>query len=185
MQLINLFDVYLNVLEENNIDYCVTGSVATIIYGEPRLTNDIDLVISLSENQIDNFYTYFPYEKYYMPPKEVIIDEIKRFNRGHINIIEHNSGFKADIYFVGKDNLLAWALENKKRFSFLGHDISVAPPEYVIIKKIEFYREGGSSKHLTDIKGVIKHFNGKIDFKFIEQNLFKLGLLDIWKNINK
>lgn len=184
MQQINLFDVYLKILEENNIDYCVTGSVATIIYGEPRLTNDIDLVISLSEHQIDKFYSLFPFEKYYMPPKEVIVDEIKRYNRGHINIIEHSSGFKADIYFIGKDNLLNWALENKRRFIFFGSEISVAPPEYVIIKKIEFYREGGSSKHLSDIKGVLQNFSGKIDFQFIEQNLIKLGLLEIWTNIN-
>jgi len=70
------------------------------------------------------------------------------------------------------------------RFNFMGYEISVAPVEYVIIKKLEFYREGGSSKHLSDIKGVLQNFNSKIDLEFIEQNLIKLGLLEIWKNIN-
>jgi len=70
------------------------------------------------------------------------------------------------------------------RFNFMGYEISVAPVEYVIIKKIEFYREGGSSKHLSDIKGVLQNFSGKIDFQFIEQNLIKLGLLEIWTNIH-
>jgi hypothetical protein len=77
MQQINLFDVYLKVLEENNIDYCVTGSVATIISGEPRLTNDIDILISLSKHQIDKFYSLFPFDKYSYPPRKLLLRKLK------------------------------------------------------------------------------------------------------------
>ncbi len=37
------------------IPYLVTGSIATIAYGEPRFTNDIDVVIRLNTDQIDTF----------------------------------------------------------------------------------------------------------------------------------
>lgn len=33
------------VLERLRIPYFVTGSIATIFYGEPRFTNDIDIVV--------------------------------------------------------------------------------------------------------------------------------------------
>ena len=49
MQDHNLFGIYLNILNENNIQYFLTGFVASIVYGEPRLTHDIDLVIFLPD----------------------------------------------------------------------------------------------------------------------------------------
>jgi hypothetical protein len=51
----------------------ITGAVASIIYGEPRLTNDIDMVIDLKPGDIGQFANYFPIEDFYCPPPEVII----------------------------------------------------------------------------------------------------------------
>ena len=33
--------------------------------------------------------------------------------------------------------------------------VRVAPPEYVILRKLSFYQEGGSEKHVRDIRGVL------------------------------
>jgi len=55
MQDHNLFGIYLDILIKHRIKYFVTGSVASIVYGEPRLTHDIDLVIFLKEKQVDKF----------------------------------------------------------------------------------------------------------------------------------
>jgi len=40
--------------------YFVTGSTATIFYGEPRFTNDIDIVVDLAEPSIAEFCSRFP-----------------------------------------------------------------------------------------------------------------------------
>ena len=37
--------LFLEPLERLGVPYCVTGSVAASVYGEPRLTADIDLVV--------------------------------------------------------------------------------------------------------------------------------------------
>ena len=55
MQDHNLFGIYLDILNKNQIQYFVTGSVASIVYGEPRLTHDIDLVIFLREKEVEKF----------------------------------------------------------------------------------------------------------------------------------
>ena len=39
----------VEVLEHLQIPYLVTGVIASIAYGEPRLTNDIDVVVALRE----------------------------------------------------------------------------------------------------------------------------------------
>ncbi len=40
--------------------YSVTGSTATIAYGEPRFTNDIDVVVELPIARVDDFIAAFP-----------------------------------------------------------------------------------------------------------------------------
>ena len=81
----------------------ITGAVASIIYGEPRLTNDIDLVINMESDDVENFADAFPIEELYCPPPEVIRLEIGRPQRGHFNLIHQATGFKADIYASGRD----------------------------------------------------------------------------------
>jgi len=54
------------VLEQLGLRYFVTGSVATIFYGEPRFTNDIDIVVALPASHISDFCRAFPSEDFYV-----------------------------------------------------------------------------------------------------------------------
>lgn len=183
MQGLNLFSLFTEKLLENNIDFFITGSVASIVYGDPRLTHDIDLVISMSQAKVDSFIKAFPAIEFYCPPSTVINDEISRPSNGHFNLIHHETGFKADIYLIGNDKFQTWAMDNRKEINFLGKKLFLAPPEYVIIKKIEFYNEGKNQKHLYDIAAMIKNSKNIIDFEFILDRLSKPELLKIWEEI--
>ena len=57
-----------------------------------------------------------------------------------------------------------WAISNAKNFDFNNTKIAIAPPEYVIVKKLEFYKEGHSQKHIDDIKAIISNSKEIIDF---------------------
>ncbi|RKY93297.1 MAG: hypothetical protein DRQ01_05085 [Ignavibacteriae bacterium] len=185
MQDHNLFGIYLNILNKNQIQYFVTGSVASIVYGEPRLTHDIDLVIFLLENEVQKFVNAFPIEKFYCPPDEIIRTELKREVRGHFNLIHHETGFKADIYFAGKEVLHLWALKNIQQIDFSCININVAPPEYVILKKLIFYKEGKAQKHLTDIQGMLTNSKDIINFSLLNDMISKMGLEDVWHTLDK
>lgn len=180
MQEVNTFTIYTDLLNKTNINYFITGSIASIIYGEPRLTHDVDLILNIRANDIDNFISAFPLDEFYCPPKEVIKVEMLRSSRGHFNLIHHNSGFKADIYLTGSDFFQAWGMKNRKEFEFLGHKIFLAPVEYVIIKKLEFYKEGNEQKHLIDIKNILDNSNHLIDFDFLNSKINELGLNLQW-----
>ena len=56
-------------------------------------------------------------------------------------------------------------------------------PEDVILRKMEFYREGGSDKRLRDIAGVLKANAGGIDTAYIEQWAATLDVTDVWRTI--
>ena len=177
---LNLFKIFALKLNELKLDYFITGSVAAIVYGEPRLTHDIDIVLEISVSNIGIFFEAFPKEQFYIPPVEIIKNEIGRSERGHFNIIHNESGFKADIFLIGNDKFQKWALDNRKQINFQDSIIYIAPPEYVVIKKLEFYKEGGTQKHITDIKNILANSSDIINFDFIEKYAAKFSVLDDW-----
>lgn len=82
------FDAFrevLKILNENNIPYMVVGSIAVIIYGDPRLTNDLDLVINIDSNKINDFKKAFGSGSFSCPDGDVILSKIK--NQGSFNLV--------------------------------------------------------------------------------------------------
>ena len=181
MQDLNILTIFTNQLNEIDIRYMVTGSVASIVYGEPRMTHDIDLVKELGNEETERFAAVFPIDMFYCPPTEVIKVELGRRMRGHFNLIHHASGFKADIYLRGQDPLHEWALNNRKKIDFDDEYIWVAPPEYVIIRKLEYYKEGKSEKHIRDIRGILTISDDQIDFAELERRVKSMGLSREWQ----
>jgi hypothetical protein len=50
----------------------VTGSTAGILYGEPRMTHDVDFVVALAMKDVDPFVAAFPLDEFYCPPDDVL-----------------------------------------------------------------------------------------------------------------
>jgi hypothetical protein len=179
----DLIELFVARLGEIGVPYLVTGSVAATLYGEPRATHDVDLVVELSAAHRDALPEIFSIEEFYLPPPEVIRQESERENRGHFNIIHHASGLKADVYLVGADELHAWAFQNARHYSVGGVEVHVAPPEYVITRKLEFYREGGSQKHLRDIRSMLAISSELIDLQTLEGWVRTRGLQVEWSDV--
>lgn len=135
--------------------YLVSGSVASILYGEPRLTHDVDFVIVLRDSDIARLQQVFPSPEFYVPPAEAIAAEIARPSKGQFNVIHSDTGFKADFYTAGRDELNAWAFRNSRKMEYQGEPMVVAPPEYVIVRKLEYFREGGSAIRQQNSKAAI------------------------------
>jgi hypothetical protein len=173
---IELIDTFIRPLISTGLPYAVTGSVAAMAYGEPRLTNDIDLVLQIKTADIPRLTAAFPGADFYLPPSEVIASEIVRGNRGHLNIISQHSLLKSDIYIVSGDPLHRWAMDNVRIIDIDGLPIAFTPPEYLIIRKLEFFREGGSQKHLRDIAAMLEESSEIIDQPFLTHHLTALNL---------
>ena len=68
-----------------------------------------------------------------------------------------------------------------KRIELKGEQVWLAPPEYVILRKMEYYREGGSEKHLRDIAGMVKITSDQINFQELSTKIKQYALLKQWK----
>ena len=82
----------------------VSGGIAAILYGEPRLTNDVDIVIFLPANDLARLAPRFPTESFYVPPSKTMHLKCARPNKGHFNFIHIETGYKADFYATGSMN---------------------------------------------------------------------------------
>jgi len=174
------FRLFTDRLEQCGIPYMITGSVASMVYGEPRLTHDVDIVIELSLKEARRLASAFEEEQFYCPPLEAIEVEAGRRVRGRFNVIHHESGYKADLYLVGQDPLHRWAMAGRVRVDLGGSPFWLAPPEYVIVRKLEYYREGRSEKHLRDIAAMLDVSGGQIDLAEVGEKVEELGLSREW-----
>jgi hypothetical protein len=174
--------LFVRRLETTAAPYMVTGATAAIFYGQPRVTNDLDVVLRLDEAGRSSLLRAFPESDFYVPPESVIRTEQARAQRGHFNLIHLESGYKADIYLTGTDPLHAWALPLRRRLRWTAElSVALAPPEYVVLRKLEFYREGGSTKHLTDINAV-REVTG-LDETLMQPWLERQGLVTLWHEV--
>lgn len=171
---------FLDPLEALGLPYFVTGSVAASVYGEPRLTADIDVVLLLKLQDVGRFRSAFPESMYHVPPDEFLRLELARSSRGSFNLIDHGSQFKADVYLAGNDPLHEWALAHRRRITFgSASGAWIAPPEYVILRKLEYFREGGQDKHLRDIRFILA--GTEVDLATVEREFARLGLDQQWR----
>lgn len=175
--------LFIRPLNQIGARYIVSGSIAAIIYGEPRLTHDVDFIIYLNPENVRRLPEVFPQSDFYLPPVQVILDEVARDQRGHFNVIHLDTGFKADFYTSGRDELHAWAFRNARRLEYRGEILSVAPPEYVIIRKLEYFREGGSDKHLRDIRSMLMVSGPQINKEEIQDWIKRRGLEAQWGKV--
>ncbi len=180
-----LFRVFTAPLDTRGLRYMVVGSVASMVYGEPRLTNDIDLVLDLPFRRASEIPPLFPAESFYCPPEEVLSIESKRPRRGHFNLVHFESGYKADVYLCGEDPLQRWGLAQRRQVELAGGDkLWIAPPEYVILRKLEFFKEGGSEKHRLDVQGMLAASGDDLDRTFLREWVDKLGVREVWDSFS-
>jgi len=80
--------------------------------------------------------------------------------------------------------LNAWAFRGKRPVEFEGETIVLAPPEYVIVRKLEYYREGHAEKHLRDIRAMLAISGEQLDRALLNQWLQRRGLESEWRLVS-
>lgn len=166
-------------LDRLQLLYLVTGSTATIAYGEPRFTNDIDIVVDLPLEHVGAFCACFPPDEFYVSPPAVT--EAVR-SKHQFNILHPGSGLKLDFIVLTDSDFDRSRRQRGRNLRVLSERaVSFASPEDVIIKKMAYFQKGGSDKHLRDIIGVLRVQGAALEDSYIEVWTTKLGLTEIWK----
>ena len=176
----DLYTGILKPLAATGVPYMVTGGLAAIIYGDPRLTNDVDIVARLAHDDAARLIAAFPSPDYYTPPIEVIREESARPAGGHFDILDVTTSLRADVYCLGDDPLEAWAIDRRGSVRIADTAIHVAPIEYVILRKLQYYRQSSSDRHLTDIRAMRRISDSSIDQRALDEWIERLELRAEW-----
>jgi hypothetical protein len=176
-----LLDYVVRALDERAIPYLIVGSIASMAYGEPRLTRDIDIIVDLRPEHVESLCAAFPADEFYvsLPAARQAVARRHQFN-----VIHPTSGNKIDFMIARTD---AWGREQLARGRKLelqqGTVASVAAPEDVILSKLLYYREGHSDKHLRDVAAMLQVSGDEIDSDYIARWAQQLGVTEIWRAI--
>lgn len=170
---------FVEPLDRAGISYAIVGSVASSVYGEPRATNGVDLLIQLSRAEAGRLAGAFPEAAFYVPPREIIEVELGRSHGGHINVMALETMMKADFYPVSPAEAEWFA--RRRALEVAGRTVWFAIPEAVIVHKLRFFREGGGERHLRDIRGMLAA--GEVDRALIDQAVQALALEAQWRRV--
>jgi len=94
-------------LDKAGISYMLTGSFASAYHGSPRTTQDIDMVIEATAEQLLNFVNLFLKIDYYVE-LDAGIEALRR--QAMFNIVDTSSGWKVDLIIANR------AVSAKKNF---------------------------------------------------------------------
>ena len=173
----------IETLERLRLPYLVPGSIATILYGEPRFTKDIDVVVQLCPEAAGALAAAFPAPEL-CADEEQIRDAIAR--RGQFTVIHPASGLKVDFMIPAMDPF------DRSRFARVRRvrpapdlEADFAAPEDVILKKLQYFAEGGSEKHLRDIAGILRISPDEVDRDYVTAWARQLGLAQIWEVVSR
>ena len=176
-----LLTYVIDVLENLRIPYMVVGAVASGAYGEPRLTRDIDIVVDLRPELVQRLCAAFPPGEFYVSD-HAATEAVQTCSQ--FNVIHPASGNKVDFMVARPDAWGRTQLSRRQRVHLLpDRDGYAARPEDVIISKMDYYRQGGSEKHLRDVTGILKVSGEEVDRAYVTQWSRSLGLSEIWQAI--
>ena len=82
----DLYCAFIKPLHEAGVAYMVTGSVASIAYGEPRMTLDVDMVVFLNKGELSYDGPVKPLlEKHMKQTWRILIPDMTNFSSSFVS----------------------------------------------------------------------------------------------------
>jgi hypothetical protein len=139
-------------LDAAGIAYMLTGSTAANFYAVPRMTRDIDIVVDLSERDVERFIRAFENDHYLEPA--TVRQAVK--NRGMFNVIHDRYVIKVD-FVVRKDTpYRRKEFSRRKKVAVDGQVLYVVAPEDLILSKLAWAKDAKSEIQLGDVRNLLQ-----------------------------
>ncbi len=180
MSLADAFESLRSALEQAGIRYAIGGSWASTAFGEPRFTNDVNILAEFTQENMERFFANLP-DTFYADAEEAL----QAVSRGRpFNLIHIPMAFKFDFFPASAFTL---GMEELDRAIYLPDTgLSNAPtpfvtPEDILLAKLHWFRLGGeiSEVQWRDIEGIALGCATTLDRKYLEQSAAKVGVADL------
>ena len=166
-------------LEDTGISYAVTGSWASITYGLPRTTHDIDLIVALPVEKVPALAAAFP------PPIYADLAWMTEAAAAgeFFNIIDPTLGLKVDFWPLRSDEYAQVQFGRRRREQIASQPVWMLTPEDIILAKLLWYQMSTSERQWQDIVGVWKVQQNRLDLGYLTQWVKHLNLGDLYEKL--
>lgn len=175
---LDVFKRVLGALESAGIPYMLTGSFASAYHGLPRATQDIDVVIAPTKQQLQQLITFFPPPDYYVDEGAALeaYDGESQFN-----VLDLTTGWKVDFIIRKSRRFNQAEFDRRIVADFEGTRIAIASAEDIVLAKLEWAKMGESERQIEDVAGILRIRAGDLDLQYIERWVLELALAREWK----
>jgi len=155
------------ILDRLGISYIITGGIAVAVWGRPRFTADIDIVVELAPHKLDKLAEALAnIDKEAVVDKEQIREAFKHL--GEFNFLHPPSGLKVDFWML-KDEPFDFERMNRRVVRKIGgQKIFFTSPEDLILIKLLWHKESQSDRQLEDVLSILK-IQRKLDFRYLRK----------------
>lgn len=173
-------------LEAAGVQYLIGGAIAAWAWGEPRATQDVDVVVDIPIETIGRLSKELETRGMLVPP-QIILDAILE-ERADIPIspIHMYTGFKADLYPLRAGDELRQSAFKRRQLVDFGPpfgEVFIHSPEDLIIYKLLYFSISHQTKHTRDIAAILRAKKDQLDETYIETWIDRLGLKAIWEEL--
>ncbi len=169
-------------LDRIGIPYMVTGSIASSLYGEPRLSHDIDVILHATAENAIRLAGAFPPPRFYLDPPEAIAEMVRE--ESMFNLVDTASGDKVDFWMLTSSPYDRERFRRRVRVDAFGSAVWVSSTEDVILSKLSWsMRAGGSEKQFRDALRVLEVQQGRLDVAYCERWATALGVQELWDRL--
>lgn len=172
------------ILQKLKIPYIITGGFAVLVWGRPRFTADIDIVVELKFENINILVkTLSLLGKTNYIDKDAVKNALN--HSGEFNFIHGDTGIKVDFWVLEKTPFELSRMKRRIAKSVLGKKVYFTSPEDLILSKLQWYQQSQSSRHLEDAESVFKISGKKLDMEYLKRWAEKLNVLTILNKLKK
>jgi hypothetical protein len=164
-------------LEQSEIPYMITGSIAAAYYGLGRATYDLDIVISATADKLKKLIELLPKEQYYAVLQDAL--DAQR-HRSMFNVLDTTSGWKIDFILKKAAPFHEEAFQRRLAVIFAEVPTSVISAEDLIVSKLDWAKMGESERQVRDAAVVLEKCRHKLDLPYIEKWTAELDLSAQW-----
>jgi hypothetical protein len=182
MSYLEVLERITRALDSAGIAYMLTGSFASVFYGSPRSTQDIDLVIEASRAQLQEFLAGLPIGEYYVEA-DAALEAHKR--ESLFNLIDLKSSWKVDLIIRKTRAFSQEEFSRRKLQNVHGLSLFIASAEDIILAKLEWAKLGESQRQIDDAAGIIRLRGDSLDRLYLDKWVGDLGLEKQWSNAQR